>query len=132
MDRAVPLWLELQLLLFGSLATATSGWAVESRVEGSDRAGISGQASVKIARLPAADDSAVEGIFLRADPQELERGWRAGSTVRQHDPDWQANGDIVLELLDTRPGSDTLNDVISDLMWLPLDTFAPEESRCVS
>ena len=39
---------------------------------------------------------------------------------------------IVFELLNTKPGSDTLNYVISDLIWLPPDTRVPEESRCVS
>ena len=40
------------------------------------------------------------------------------------------DGITVLELQNTKPGSDTLNYVLSDLIWLPLDALAEEDLQC--
>ena len=40
------------------------------------------------------------------------------------------DGSITLEFANTKPGSDTVNYVLSDLIWLPPDVFTEEDLRC--
>ena len=39
-------------------------------------------------------------------------------------------GDVTLEMQNTKPGSDSLNYVLSDLMWLPPDALSCKEIQC--
>ncbi|MCE6960634.1 arylsulfotransferase family protein [Cereibacter sphaeroides] len=52
MDRTVPLWLVLFLVLVWLLLTVAFGWAVKATVYGSDSAGAAGRAAVAIASFP--------------------------------------------------------------------------------
>lgn len=40
------------------------------------------------------------------------------------------NGDIVFEVVNLKPGSDSVNYTISELRWLPPDYFTPETWKC--
>ena len=43
-----------------------------------------------------------------------------------------SDGDIVLELINMKPGEDGVNYVVSELKWLPLDYFHKEAWQCKS
>ena len=40
------------------------------------------------------------------------------------------NGDVVLEIVNVKPESDTTNYVISEMKWLPLNSFDLGNSEC--
>lgn len=62
MERPVPLWLVLLLLLFGLIGAMAFGWTVLSKSEGSDRTGLVGDAALAIASFPRTAKSAFSDL----------------------------------------------------------------------
>jgi len=68
---------------------------------------------------------------IRGKHQMLPRGDMIVTSPQQARAfEIDANGEIVLEIVNRKPGDDTANYVISEMRWLPLGYFDPKQWAC--
>ncbi len=70
---------------------------------------------------------------IRGEQQRLPDGHLVVTSTRQGRAfEIDSNGHVVLDILNVKPGSDTISYMLSDLIWLPPDAIGPAEATCAN
>lgn len=124
MDKKVPLWFLLLVLLFALIGSVLFGWVVQHKASGGTRAGAIGDIADAIANFP----NLVNQTFsaLSAPPQRVAHPRFEGlSGLTRHDPGFQDDGYLLIPRFDIELGQS-----IVDLLRLSdaqvLHTWVPD------